>query len=109
VIRARDLLRRHFPRRDCGPVEIRLEKNLPAAAGLGGGSSDAAAALQALAQLWGTARQDLSELALPLGADLPMCLAGRPLIARGIGEQLEPLDEFPSLALLLVNPGGLLP
>lgn len=109
VVRARDLLRREFPDRDCGAVAIRLEKNLPSAAGLGSGSSDAAATLLSLAELWGLPRDVLQDLALSLGADLPMCVMAKPLIASGIGEILEPLEAFPPLNLLLVHPGGLLP
>lgn len=107
VLKARDALRAAFPENAAQPVAIALEKNLPVASGIGGGSSDAAATLRALKQLWripaGTV--ELADLALPLGADLPMCLAGRPLFARGIGEQLEPVTHFPALHLVLVNPG----
>lgn len=107
VLRARDLLRRAFPQAATGPVRIALEKNLPAASGIGGGSSDAAAALRALSALWtlDPGADALGRLATPLGADLPMCVAARPLIARGIGEEIEPVDDVPPLVLLLVNPG----
>lgn len=88
------------------PVSITLEKNLPVASGIGGGSSDAAATLSALARWAGRDVSDLGDAGLALGADLPMCLAARPLIARGIGERLEVLEGFPSLDLVLVNPGG---
>lgn len=89
------------------PVRIRLEKNLPVASGIGGGSSDAAAALTALAALW---RPDLPptslhDIGLTLGADVPMCLAAKPLIASGVGEKLSPITNFPPLALVLVNTG----
>ena len=106
VLRAREILRR-----DCGgasgPVSIVLKKNLPVASGVGGGSSDAAAALRGLARLWklDIGEADLARLGLQLGADLPMCLAARPLIARGIGKSLAPVPDFPSLGLVLVNPG----
>ena len=105
VLRARDLLRAHFPRAG-GPVRIALEKNLPAASGIGGGSSDAAAALKALAGLWNIdiADEELARLALPLGADLPMCVAARPLLAKGIGEEIVPVERLPALPILLVNP-----
>lgn len=107
VLRARDALRVAFPVQTVQPVSIALEKNLPVASGIGGGSSDAAAAFRALARLWHVPADtpELARLALPLGADLPMCLARRPLFARGIGEQLEPIAHFPALALVLVNPG----
>src|SRR5690606_36324339 len=76
-ITAREMLRREFGK-DLPPVFIRLEKNLPIASGIGGGSSDAAATLLALNDFWqlGLATKELFRLALPLGADLPMCLHG---------------------------------
>lgn len=79
-------------------VAITLEKNLPVAAGLGGGSADAAAVLRALG-----ARPPRPEA---LGADLPVCLAGRPARMRGVGEILDPLGPLPPLHLVLVNPGA---
>ena len=86
---------------------IRLTKRLPVAAGLGGGSADAAAALTALCRLWGAAdgALDLYALGETLGADVPVCLAGRPTIVGGIGEILTPVPALPRAALLLVNPG----
>ena len=89
-----------------GPgAAIRLEKRVPVAAGLGGGSGDAAAVLRALARLWGLpAGVDLHGLAARLGADVPMCLAGRPARIAGIGDRLVPCPAFPSLPILLVNP-----
>ncbi|WP_173931023.1 4-(cytidine 5'-diphospho)-2-C-methyl-D-erythritol kinase [Chelativorans sp. Marseille-P2723] len=106
VIRARDLLRQHFGGEAAAPVSLELEKNLPVAAGIGGGSSDAAAALALLSCFWelDVSKDELARLGLALGADVPMCLSPRPLLARGIGEALEPVD-LPALALLLVNPG----
>lgn len=107
VLQVRDLLRRRFRSRELPPVALRLEKNLPVASGIGGGSSDAAAALRLLARYWAleTTEEDLASIALEIGADVPMCLVSRPLSARGIGEELEPVSPFPSLPLLLVNPG----
>lgn len=106
VLRARDLLRAHFPEAARRPAQIALQKNLPPASGIGGGSSDAAAALRALVGFWNVAIDEagLARLALPLGADLPMCLAARPLVARGIGEEIEPVPAMPALPMLLVNP-----
>jgi 4-diphosphocytidyl-2-C-methyl-D-erythritol kinase len=81
---------------------IRLTKNLPVTSGIGGGSADAAATLRALAHLWGT------PVPAPtgLGADVPVCLSGRPVRMRGIGDQLDPLPPLPEgLALVLANPG----
>lgn len=104
VIRAREALRRI-----CGavpPVSIRLEKNLPIASGIGGGSSDAAAVLRALARHWRFANLEaLAAIAPGLGADVPMCLAARPLLARGAGERIDPVSGLPKLAVVLVNPG----
>lgn len=103
VIRARDALRQANPA-FATPVCITLEKNLPIASGIGGGSSDAAAVLRALARHW-RIDTDLAVTGLKLGADIPMCLAAQPLIARGIGEIIEPVADFPALPLVLVNPG----
>jgi len=107
VLRARDLLRQHFGRAAEAPVAITLEKNLPVASGIGGGSSDAAAALKLLTAFWGieAGPDELARIGLKLGADVPMCLSGQPLVARGIGEALEPIPALPRLAILLVNPG----
>lgn len=106
VLRARDALRLACAP-GLPPVSIRLEKNLPIASGVGGGSSDAAAVLKALNQMWncGLGEQELAEIARPLGADVPMCLSAQPLIATGIGDVVEPISGFPPLALVLVNPG----
>lgn len=107
VVAARERLRAAFPLFDCPPVAIRLEKNLPIASGLGGGSSDAAAALQALSSTWElpATKAELSRLCPALGADVPMCLASEPLIATGIGEKIALVPDFPALNLVLVNPG----
>lgn len=110
VLKARDLLRMQNPS-ICTPVHIHLEKKLPIAAGIGGGSTDAAAALTALNELWqlNLPYETLLELGLQLGADVPMCLHsqqnGAPLLVRGIGEDLSPLVEFPTLHILLINDG----
>jgi len=84
-----------------------LTKNLPVASGIGGGSADAAAALRGLARLWGVALapDERAALALSLGADVPVCLRGEPVIMSGIGETLLPVPAVPPLWLLLVNPG----
>ncbi|HEY4193216.1 MAG TPA: 4-(cytidine 5'-diphospho)-2-C-methyl-D-erythritol kinase [Mesorhizobium sp.] len=106
VLKARDALRQRFGADCAPPVAISLEKNLPVASGIGGGSSDAAATLRVLAKLWNLAvdEAELARIGLTLGADVPMCLAAQPLIARGIGEELETLPDFPALGLVLVNP-----
>ena len=108
IAMARDALRKAAGSRNAFPVAIALEKNLPVASGIGGGSSDAAAALRLLARIWGLDidAAELAGIALSLGADVPMCLAAQPLMARGIGENVEPLPAVPSLGLVLVNPGA---
>ncbi len=88
-------------------VAIRLEKHLPVAAGIGGGSADAAATLRGLARAlaldWPGER--LRELGQELGADVPVCVWSRPARLRGRGERLDPVRGLPDLPLLLVNPG----
>ena len=108
VVRARNRLR--DAARQAGielpPVDICLDKRLPVASGIGGGSADAAATLRALCELWDyqPGSDVLTKLALDLGADVPMCLEGRALIARGIGEALSPVDLGFDLDLVIVNP-----
>ncbi len=91
----------------CGPHAIVLEKNLPVASGIGGGSADAAATLRALAALSGIALEDprLFAIADGLGSDVPACLLGRTALGRGRGEQLTPLSGLAGVPTLLVNPG----
>jgi len=105
VLRARDLLREAVGVL-AFPVHIHLEKNLPVASGIGGGSADAAATLRGLMRLWGMSlpAEALAALALRLGADVPMCVESRPLIARGIGEQIEAVPDLPAFAMVLANP-----
>ena len=85
---------------------ITLEKHLPVASGIGGGSADAAATLRGLLSLWDAELDEakLQEIGLKLGADLPVCLAGRPTQMSGIGEILTPAIELPPAWLVLVNP-----
>jgi 4-diphosphocytidyl-2-C-methyl-D-erythritol kinase len=106
VLRARNALRRQYGEQ-ATPVAIHLEKHLPVASGIGGGSSDAAATLRALSSIWGinASPAELAALGLPLGADVPMCLHGEALIARGIGEEIERIAAFPRLPVVLVNNG----
>lgn len=84
-----------------------LDKQLPVASGIGGGSADAAAALRLLARAWGVAvaEADLAALALRLGADVPVCLASRAVRMGGIGEVLSPAPRLPPAGMVLVNPG----
>ena len=88
-------------------AHLALEKNLPIASGIGGGSSDAAATLTACAQLWGADADRLphAELAATLGADVPVCLVRRPALMRGIGEDITALPALPAAWLVLANPG----
>ena len=82
---------------------ITLEKRLPIASGIGGGSADAAATMQALGALWGCALPDAGQV-LALGADVPVCLAGQSCRMAGIGDQISPI-ALPPAHLVLVNPG----
>jgi 4-diphosphocytidyl-2-C-methyl-D-erythritol kinase len=83
-----------------------LEKYIPVAAGLGGGSADAAAILKALNEYWalGWPTEKLARLAGELGADVPACLSKKAVIARGIGDELSPAPALPKFSLLLANP-----
>lgn len=86
---------------------LRLDKRLPVAAGLGGGSADAAAALIALDRLWGCGLdgEALQALGAALGADVPVCLFGRPAWIGGIGEEIVSAEPLPPAWFVLVNPG----
>lgn len=87
-------------------VAITLRKSLPVAAGIGGGSADAAATLIALNDLWqlDLGLEALSEIGLTLGADVPACLRKNPVMMRGIGEDLSPVPAPDGLGVVLVNP-----
>lgn len=91
-------------------AEIELVKRIPMGGGLGGGSSDAASVLLALNRLWncGLTREQLMELALPLGADVPVFVFGRNAFAEGVGEQLRPLD-LPPRWYVIVQPDASVP
>lgn len=85
---------------------ITLEKNLPVASGIGGGSTDAAATLIACAKLWGVDAGALSRAELAtLGADVPVCVARQPSVMRGIGEDIAAIEGLPRLWMVLANPG----
>ena len=109
VWRAAELL----ARREARPAAaaLGLLKNLPVASGIGGGSSDAAAALRALAELWGIAWDEAAMMAVAgaLGADVPACLVGHALWLGGIGDRIEPAPPLPKVTALLANPGIPLP
>ncbi len=85
---------------------ITLEKNLPIAAGIGGGSADAAACIRGLCQWWDISSSDdiLHDLMLELGADVPVCFKSQAAQVQGIGDIVKPLYNLPSVPILLVNP-----
>ncbi len=86
--------------------EITLVKNLPIAAGVGGGSSNAALTLKLINQLFSLeiTQEKLAKIGLTLGADLPVCLHGKPCFMNGIGEYITPISQFPKLYIALINP-----
>ncbi len=106
VMRAVRAFRERWPDRLPPGLDITLTKNLPVAAGIGGGSADAAAMLRLLARIGDGefATGALGDIALTLGADVPVCLLSRPTEVRGVGEILHPLRNFPPTYLVLVNP-----
>lgn len=89
------------------PLAVILDKHLPIASGIGGGSADAAATLRAMARLTGVPADDarLFTIAEGLGADVPACLLGRSAVGTGKGEQLQPVAGLVDTPVLLVNPG----
>ena len=87
-------------------IAIQLDKALPIASGIGGGSADASATLLALRKLYGgVPLSDLLAIGKKLGADVPMCIHSQALLAQGIGTQIKLVERIPKLYLLLVNPG----
>ena len=106
VLRAVSAFRQRWPHLSSPGLKLHLVKNLPVASGIGGGSADAAAALRIMSALASAPVpvSELVDLAAGIGADVPACLLSRPLVARGVGEILAPLPEFPPLFITLVNP-----
>jgi 4-diphosphocytidyl-2-C-methyl-D-erythritol kinase len=104
AVRAVELLRRRAGIRAGG--SLRLVKRIPAASGLGGGSSDAAAALAAANIAWNLhwPRAELARLAAELGSDVPFFLVGGPAICRGRGERIEPLPNLGDLHFVVARP-----
>jgi 4-diphosphocytidyl-2-C-methyl-D-erythritol kinase len=105
VWRAADLMQKRFcPRRG---VRVHVHKRIPIGGGLGGGSADAAATLVGLNRLWslGLSRQDLMDLALQLGMDVPFCVLGGTALGAGRGEILEPLPALPALDVVIAHAG----
>lgn len=104
VLKAARLLSERVPGMKAG--HFTLEKVLPVAAGIGGGSADAAAALRLLAQLNGLALDDVSivEVAKLTGADVPVCVNSKSCIMTGVGDALQPLS-LPTIPCVMINPG----
>lgn len=92
-------------------VKIKLKKNIPVAAGMAGGSTDAAVTMIAMNELYelGLTREELMQQALMLGADIPFCILGGTALAEGIGEKLTPLPAPPQASLLIVKPPIMVP
>ncbi len=105
VYLAAEAIRQKFPRKNLG-AEIRLKKRIPIGAGLGGGSSDAAATVEALDKLWelGLTLEEKKELALRLGSDCPYFLEGGYAKVGGRGEKIERFDFFPRFFAVLALP-----
>ena len=93
-----------FP--EAGPVEIHIEKNIPMAAGLAGGSTDAAAVIKAMDKLYGLEMSgpEMDGVAVKIGADVPYCLRRGTYLAEGIGEKLTPVRDISGVYLVLANP-----
>ena len=108
VVRAAEALRRAAG--IARGAALRLEKHLPVASGIGGGSADAAAALRLLSRFWGT-DVPLEPIARSLGADVPACLVGQTVRGEGRGAELTPVESaaLSGMPLLLVNPGVAMP
>ena len=86
---------------------LALDKHLPVASGIGGGSADAAAALRVLNRAWGLGLDEAALIALagPLGADVPVCVQSRPAMMRGVGDVITAAPGLPPFDMVLVNPG----
>lgn len=104
IFRAARLMKERFSIRE--GIEISLKKKIPVAAGMAGGSTDAAATMLAINELYGLGldKARLTEEAVLLGADIPFCILGGTALAEGIGEKLTPLPAPPSASLLIVKP-----
>ncbi|AFZ46160.1 4-diphosphocytidyl-2-C-methyl-D-erythritol kinase [Cyanobacterium stanieri PCC 7202] len=93
------------PARNFGGLDIHIQKNIPVAAGLAGGSSNAAAVLVGINLLWGLGltQPELRDLATYLGSDVPFCIAGGTAIATGRGEEIEPLPDLDNIWVILAK------
>ncbi|MFO5472526.1 MAG: 4-(cytidine 5'-diphospho)-2-C-methyl-D-erythritol kinase, partial [Dolichospermum sp.] len=107
VYKAADLMAKEFPQAfsNFGGVDITIKKNIPVAAGLAGGSSNAAAVLVGIDLLWdlGLTQSELEELGANLGSDVPFCIGGGTAIATGRGEKLSPLQSLDNLHIVLAK------
>jgi 4-diphosphocytidyl-2-C-methyl-D-erythritol kinase len=107
VLRAAEQLRRAFGIRE--GAAVLLDKRLPVASGIGGGSADAAAAIRMLCRMWAISPDEpaLARIARDLGADVPACVVSRAIRGEGRGDELLPIDSagLSGLPLLLINPG----
>ena len=105
VYKAAQLLKDEFDLRD--GIGIRLRKRIPVAAGMAGGSSDAAAVLWGMNQMYklGLSRQELMDRGVKLGADVPYCVLRGTALAEGIGEKLSVLPPMPKCYILIAKPG----
>ena len=110
VLKTARLLKAKYPREGLG-AHIALEKNLPLASGMGGGSADAAATLRALNRLWrlDLPEEELLDIAAEIGSDVPACLLSSPCWMEGRGERVTKLAAMPPFELVLVNPGVAVP
>ncbi len=106
VVKAARLLQNHFPDK-CGGVKIKLKKNIPSGAGLGGGSGNAAGVLLALNHLWNLKipREELISMASELGSDVPFFLMSPCAIGTGRGEILQPIENPINFYILMIYPG----
>lgn len=107
ALRAAELMAGQYPEsyHNLGGVDIRLKKLIPVAAGLAGGSADAAAVLVGLNLLWnlGLTQPELWELAAELGSDIPFCISGGTALASGRGEDITPLPSMEGLSVVLAK------
>lgn len=104
IFRAAKLMKEYFSIKE--GIEIYLKKNIPVAAGMAGGSTDAAATMLAMNELFGLgkSKEQLMELAVRLGADIPFCILGGTALAEGIGEKLTELPAPQKAAILIAKP-----
>ena len=104
IFRAAKLMKEYYSIKE--GIEIHLKKHIPVAAGMAGGSTDAAATMLAMNELFelGQTREQLMEQALRLGADIPFCIQGGTALAEGIGEKLTELPAPPKASILVAKP-----